>query len=150
MCYTGAMLKVAVMLNNYFHDLATALLMTSGFAAFYLAKAVESAKTKEAVNLFAQLFQRFTFIGRIAFVWIIVAGAIRLAAFNTYEWQDAVGKNQIPALILKHLLLFAVVGTGIYTWRRLSREVAAIKESVSQNVVKRGKVIKLPQTPVNH
>jgi signal transduction histidine kinase len=149
MCYTGAMLKVAVMLNNYFHDLATALLMTSGFAAFYLAKAVEKAKTKEAVNLFAQLFQRFTVIGRIAFVWIIVAGAIRLVAFNTYEWQDAVGKEQVPALIFKHLLLFAVVGAGIYAWRRVSKKVAVIKESVSQKVVKSGKIIKLRQTPVN-
>lgn len=137
------MLKVAIMLNNYFHDLATALLMTSGIAAFYLAKTVETAKTKEAINLFANLFQKFTAVGRGAFVWIIVAGAIRLAAFNTYEWQDAVGKNQVPALIVKHLLLFAVVGTGIYAWRQVSKKVAEIKATVNHKREKSGNLIKL-------
>lgn len=134
------------MMNNYFHDLATALLMTSGLAAFYLAKSVESAKSKEAISLFANLFKKFTLLGRVAFIWILVAGAIRLAAFNNYEWQDAVGKNQVPALIVKHLLLFAVVGTGIYAWRQVSKKVARLTESINSKPKTKGKIIKLPRS----
>lgn len=121
------MIKVFVMLNNYFHDLATALLMTSGIAVYYLAKAAEQTNDREVIRYFADSFRKLTLLGRAAFIWIIGAGVVRLVAYKDFEWAEAVGKDQVPALVVKHLIMFTVVGVGVYYWRKLNTRVKELR-----------------------
>ena len=44
-----------------------------------------------------------------------------------FEWANAVGRLQVPALILKHVLAFAFVGVGVYLWVKLDSRVKALR-----------------------
>src|SRR3990172_927084 len=112
------MVEIFIMMNNYFHDLATALLLTSGIAVYVLAKSAEAKKDRSVIEFYVEAYGRMTVLGRIAFGWIIVAGAPRLITFKNYEWVSYVGNNQVPAIMVKHTLMFLVVGAGIFYWRR--------------------------------
>jgi len=123
------MLKIAVIMNNYFHDLATALLITSAVTVYYFAKTAEGSEDPAVVRYFIETYRRLTILGRGAFAWIILAGIVRIINFKAFEWSDAMGKNLIPALIVKHIMLFSAVFGGIYFWRKLNRKVNALKQA---------------------
>ena len=49
-------------------------------------------------------------------------------ALRSFEWANAVGKMQVPALVAKHVLIFALVAVGAWGWlklRRRAREMEA-------------------------
>ena len=123
------MLNIIIMLNNYFHDLATALLMTSGVVVYYFAKAAEDTNDQAVIKYFTDSYRRLTILGRGAFVWIIVAGVFRLINFQEFEWAQAVGKNMVPVLIMKHVLIFGLVGGGLYFWRKLNQKVIKLRQT---------------------
>ena len=121
------------MMNNYFHDVATALLITSAVVILLLARSAERTGEVEAIRYFVDLYPKLTILARISLSWIAVGGVIRLLTFVDFEWAAAVGKNQVPALILKHIVIFSVVGTGAYKWRQLSRKVKELRASIESS-----------------
>ncbi len=48
-------------------------------------------------------------------------GAFRGITYREYEWVEAAGRNQVPALVVKHVFLVALVITGIVFLYRLRR-----------------------------
>ena len=125
-------MQIFIMMNNYFHDFAAALLVTSAVVIFVLARSVERQGHIEAVRYFVGIFPNLTLLARVSMGWIIIAGAIRLYFYTGFEWAEAVGKDQVPALIVKHMMLFAAVGVGVYFWVRLSRKVRRLRERVEE------------------
>lgn len=126
-------MQIFIMMNNYFHDFAAALLVTSAVVIMILARSVERQGHIEAVRYFVDIFPKLTLLARISIGWIIVAGAVRLYFYTGFEWAEAVGRDQVPALIVKHLMLFTAVGTGAYFWFRLSRKVRRLREQVEEH-----------------
>jgi len=123
------MFKIAIMMNNYFHDLATALLVTSGAAVYYLTKTAEATHSRDAIRFFSDSYRRLTTIGRVAFVWILAAGVVRILNFESFEWPEAVGKNLVVALIIKHIIMFTAVGFGIYAWLKVNSKVKKLRQA---------------------
>ncbi len=121
------------MMNNYFHDVATALLITSAVVILFLARTAERTGEVEAIRYFVDLYPKLTILARISLSWIAVGGVIRLLTFVDFEWAAAVGKDQVPALVLKHIVIFTVVGTGAYKWRQLSRKVKELRASIESS-----------------
>ncbi len=115
------------MMNNYLHDFAAALLVTSAVVILVMARSVERQGHIEAVRYFVDIYPKLTLLARASMGWIIVAGAIRLYYYTGFEWAEAVGKDQVPALIVKHLMMFTAVGAGAYFWLRLSRKVKKLR-----------------------
>lgn len=101
------------MLNNYLHDLATAVWLVSTLALVLLAKRAPS-ESGEVKAFATSLAKPVSTIVDISLIWIFVGGAIRAAAFTTYEWLPAAGRGQIAMLVVKHILLFAVVSVGVF------------------------------------
>ncbi|MBI5195827.1 MAG: hypothetical protein HZA10_05865 [Nitrospirae bacterium] len=122
-------LGVLIMMNNYFHDVATALLMASGIVVWVIVRRYDSAiKTKETTEYFLRIYNSATKLARFSLVWIIIGGVPRTIFYTEFEWANAAGKNQIPALLVKHVLAFVFVGIGAYIWLKINRRVKDIKK----------------------
>lgn len=122
-------MAIFIMMNNYFHDVATAFLLASAITLMVLAKAAENRDSTVAA-FFVETYGKLTFMARLALAWIFWGGVIRTWSYMKYEWSSGVGANQIPAIIVKHILIFAVVTAGIIYWRKLSKRVRAIKTNL--------------------
>ena len=101
-------MAVAVMLNNFFHDLSVAFFtcaLLGEVALWRAARSVPAASTPLllALDRLALRVAAWSFAGVVGF------GAVRTAAFKSYEWLPAAGRAQIPALVVKHVLLVTLL-----------------------------------------
>jgi hypothetical protein len=103
--------SIILMISNYFHDLSVAILASNIFAVYYIGKFLDGNSSKKIIV--SNLFEKLRNVTIYALVYIVVAGAVRAYFFMDFEWNPAVGKGQIAALIVKHIILFAVTGFGI-------------------------------------
>lgn len=115
---------IALMMNNYFHDVATALLASSGLALWAMLHAWERDPRPEAARFFLAVHARMRTLARISLAWIVLGGIPRTIFYSEFEWANAAGRGQVAALAVKHVVFFVVVGFGVWSWRRLGRRVA--------------------------
>ena len=118
------------MMNNYFHDVATARLLACGLVMWVIVKRLGNTEDEAVKRYFLQIYGGVTRLAKFSLLWILVGGIPRTLAYKEFEWANAVGKSQVPALIVKHVLAFIFVGGGAYLWIRLSRKVKEIRASV--------------------
>jgi len=116
-------LGVLVMLNNFFHDLSVALFTCAVVGRVALWRSALSARAEAGPVVLAldRLARRLTAWSLAA---IVGFGAVRLAAFERYEWLPALGRDQIPALAAKHVLLVSLLLWAVWAARR-ARALAA-------------------------
>lgn len=105
---------LAVMLNNYFHDLAVAFLFASTLMAWVVLKQWPGIPSPAVVKL----LQR---VAWWSLAWVMVGGWVRAWFYREYEWLEKAGTAQVPALVVKHLLLVALTILGLVGVIRLAR-----------------------------
>jgi hypothetical protein len=120
-------LGLAIMFNNYAHDVATALLATSAFTLHAIVRVQASEGDPTGTRFFLKTYDMLTGMFRFALWWIILGGIPRTIFYTSFEWANAADKLQIPALIFKHILLVAVVVWGVIAWNRLKRKVEILR-----------------------
>jgi len=126
--------SIIIILNNYFHDLATGLLLSSAVILWVLGRRAEQGGPDEARAL-AGAYPTLVKFARGAFVWIILGGIPRTIFFNQYEFIPAVNKLIYAALIVKHVFMVTVIVIGALMWRRMGKVArAAIAESGDEAV----------------
>ena len=123
-------LGVAVMMNNYFHDVATALMAGSAFCLYALNRVQESMGSHEATLFFLKAHRIMVKFFRFAFWWIIIGGVPRTIFYASFEWNHFADRMQVPALMVKHVLMAVLVIWGVYAWRRLKAKVAALRQGL--------------------
>ncbi|MBN2822455.1 MAG: hypothetical protein JXR33_04620 [Coriobacteriia bacterium] len=123
------MMSVVIIINNYLHDVASAVLVTSAVVLWALDRAV----TRDGVagSLLEAAYPRLVKLAWISLAWIIIGGIPRTIFFSQYEWDPAVVKGIVPALIIKHVLMFGGVAVGAVIWRRISLRLGAWGERPS-------------------
>lgn len=126
----GPGLGVAIMMNNYFHDMATGLLVGSGFALHAIIRIQASMNTTEATLFFLKTNRQMVKLFKFALWWVILGGIPRTIFYTSFEWANAADKLQIPALAVKHVMMFAAVVWGIVAWRRMQKKVELLKGSL--------------------
>jgi hypothetical protein len=126
----GPGLGVAIMMNNYFHDMATGLLVGSGFALHAIMRIQASMNTPEATLFFLRTNSHMKKLFKFALWWVVLGGIPRTIFYTSFEWANAADKLQIPALAVKHVMMFAAVVWGIVAWRRMQKKVELLKESL--------------------
>ena len=112
-------MAILVMFSNYFHDLATAIFAVSAVTAYFLQRSLAMQTAPAAVQPVVRGIQR---MGYYSLAWTLLFGSIRGITYREYEWVEAAGRNQVPALVVKHVFLVALVITGVvflYKLRRL-------------------------------
>jgi hypothetical protein len=103
-------MALLVMLNNYFHDLATAVFAVSAAAAYLMHRALQG---EEAFGRVREVVASVIKLAYAALGWVIAAGVIRSLAYEKYEWSEAAGKDQVSVLVVKHIILVAFVAAGV-------------------------------------
>ena len=105
------MIGIVLMISNYFHDLAVAVLVSNILAVYFVGRYLDNNPVKEAI--IPELFKKLARVTYIALGYVIIGGAVRAYFFMDFEWNPAVGKGQVAALIIKHILLVLITFTGI-------------------------------------
>ena len=123
-------LGVAVMMNNYFHDVATALMAASAFCLYAVDRVQASLNTPASAVFFLKTHRIMVRFFRFAFWWIILGGVPRTIFYVSFEWNHFADKQQVPALMVKHVLMAVLVVWGVIAWRRLKLKVAALRASL--------------------
>jgi hypothetical protein len=123
-------LGVAVMMNNYFHDMATGLMVGSGFALHVILRIQSSMDTPVATLFFLKTNSHMKKLFKFALWWVLLGGVPRTIFYVSFEWSSAADKLQIPALAVKHVMMFTAVVWGIYAWRRMQKRVDQLMESL--------------------
>lgn len=119
------------MMNNYFHDVATALLLASGVVMWIIVKRLGDTTEESVIRYFLGIYHGVTKLAKFSLGWILIGGIPRTLAYQQFEWANAAGKGQVPALIVKHILVFIFVGAGAHIWIRINRRVKTLKERVN-------------------
>ena len=114
---------VLLMTINYSHDIATALLAVSGAALWLLSRHYPANATAETERFFTAACRSVSRIAKDSLYYIVIAGIPRVVFYMQYEWSDLAGDLQIVAVVIKHIVMFLLVGTGIYFWIKLGRKV---------------------------
>jgi hypothetical protein len=127
-------LGVAVMMNNYFHDVATAMLAASAFCLYAIDRAREAMNTPTATVFFLKTYRIMVKFFHFALWWIVIGGVPRTIFFRSFEWNHFADQLQVPALVVKHILMATMVVWGIYAWRRLKRKVAELRDSLPEDM----------------
>jgi len=123
---------IALMMNNYFHDVATALLAASAFALVVLLRRYEAGpRGPEAARYFLEIAERMTKLARFSLAWIVLGGIPRTIWYGEFEWANAAGRGQVTALVVKHVVAAALVVAGVAFWRRLRRRVATVRAELA-------------------
>ena len=127
-------LGVAVMMNNYLHDMATGLLVGSGFALHAILRIQGSMKTPQATLFFLKTNRQMVKLFKFALWWVILGGIPRTIFYTSFEWANAADKLQVPALAVKHVMMFTAVVWGVVAWRRMQEKVALLRESLPEEM----------------
>jgi hypothetical protein len=124
-------MAILVMFSNYFHDLATAIFAVSAVTAYLLQRSLAMQTTPLAVQSVDRslrpVVRGVQRMGYYSLAWTLLFGATRGITYREYEWVEAAGRNQVPALVVKHVFLVALVITGIVFLYRL-RRLQAVEE----------------------
>jgi hypothetical protein len=113
---------ILVMLNNYFHDLSTAIFAVSAIAAWLVCR---SRAMEEAPAAVAPLAAGLVKVGIASLLWTLIGGMFRGMTYREYEWMEAAGRGQVPVLVLKHVILASLVTAGIIFLLRVRRLLQA-------------------------
>jgi len=111
-------MAILVMLNNYLHDLATAVFAVSAVAAYLLRRSLAMQAAPESIQ---PLVRGVVRVGLFSLAWTLFFGIIRSLTYRQYEWVEAAGRDQLTALMLKHVILVSLVIAGLVVLYRLHR-----------------------------
>ena len=112
-------MAVTIVLNNYFHDLATGVFVACAVVMWAIARRATD-RPQDAAAL-EPLFRALQTALWVALAWIILGGIPRTIFFPRYEFAPAIDKGLVPALIAKHVLMFSGAGIGVTGWIKARR-----------------------------
>jgi hypothetical protein len=111
-------MAILVMLNNYLHDLATAVFAVSAITAYLLRRSIAARGASETLQPVVRGVVR---VGIASLIWTLLFGFVRGLTYREYEWVEAAGRDQVPALVAKHVILICLVIAGCVALYRLYR-----------------------------
>lgn len=116
-------LAIFVMLNNLLHDFAVALLFASLLTLSLLHRELRPPTDPERMAFVKRLWTPFNRVILGCWVVIIFGGIIRTIAYEQFEWNEAAGRGQITALMVKHAVLVILILWGTAIQLRLRKRL---------------------------
>jgi len=114
-------MAIFVMLNNFFHDFAVALLFACLLIMTFIYRGARRDPATNGLDFAHHLYRRLKKVIIASWVVIIGGGIVRTLAYEEYEWIEAAGRGQIAALVIKHILLVSFVVGGTILQLRLRK-----------------------------
>jgi len=120
-------LAAVLVLNNYCHDIATAMLMASGIIMWVILRRLGNTASPEVRSFMFSLYAGISKIVTFSLIWLAAGAVPRILTFSTFEFADARAKDHLPGLMAKHLSAFAMILGGAYLWISLIRRIKEIR-----------------------
>ncbi|MBN1193455.1 MAG: hypothetical protein JXA36_07185 [Coriobacteriia bacterium] len=117
----SAVLDVAIILNNYLHDVATAVLLSAAVIMWVLEKQTREGSVG-SMEALARAYPALTRFAQGALAWIVVGGIPRIVTFNSHD-LGAVRDDLVPVIVGKHVVEVAAVLAGAVLWMRVRRRI---------------------------
>lgn len=121
---------ILIIMNNYFHDVATATLLAAAVIMWVLERHAHSGNPADLATL-ARAYPLLTRFARWALVWVVLGGIPRVIFFNTHD-LGAIRGDLVPAIAVKHVVEVAAVVAGILLWRRVRARIGTAAAPVDQ------------------
>ncbi len=112
---------------SYSHDIATALLAASGAGLWMLDHFRPKPATPGEERFFLDAFRGISRLAKYSLLWILIAGVPRILAYRKYEWADSAGDLQVVAIVIKHIVMFLLVGMGLFYWATVGKKAKELK-----------------------
>lgn len=120
-------MSLIIVFNNYFHDLATGVFFGCALTLWAVSRSVSADPARATALL--PIYRSLTRALWVSVGWILIGGVPRTVYFPDYEFVPALGKGIIPALIVKHVVMFAAVSLGVAAWAVARREFSKYRPS---------------------
>jgi hypothetical protein len=124
------LVKVLIILNNYFHDVATAMLFSSALIIWLLARSARH-EGADALRRLESAYPLLTLVAWFSLAWIVIGGIPRALFFQQVEWNlaDTSNKYLFAALMVKHAFMWSAVAAGAVMWVRTRKLLRAGEDS---------------------
>ncbi len=119
---------VFILMNNYFHDVATAMLPACAVALWIILRQFRNSRDPAVIRYFGRLSNGIRQVVRFSIAWIIIGGIPRALTFSSFEWPNAVEKHHEAGLIAKYIIAAVMTAAGGYVWLRLSKMAREIRQ----------------------
>lgn len=123
------MLGIFVILNDYFHDFATAVAIVLSYIMLLLVKYAQHNNKKGPREFLIRIYPKSVHITGGLVILLLMAGIVRSFTYRQFEWRNSMGNEQVWLLIAKHVVMFSVFGYGLYLWIKMYKIVKAVKEN---------------------
>ena len=110
---------VVIMLSNYFHDLSVAMLASNIIVVYLFARYLETYPDRSAAV--SNIFKKLSVVTYWSLGYVLAGGAFRAYYFMEFEWNPAVGRGQVAALVLKHVIMVGLTVFGVISHMRYVR-----------------------------
>lgn len=124
------MIGILVMMNNYFHDLAAGIVFVCGLTMYAMVKKAEEIGSREIKEFFIGIYPKLVHVIGGAIIFMLFAGVIRTFTYKEFEWANAVGNAQVPAIIVKHIILGGIFFYGIALWVKSHRKIKEMRKEL--------------------
>ncbi len=121
---------IFVMMNNYFHDLAAGIVFVSGVTMFVMVKEALEIGSREAKEIVLGVYPTLVHIIGGSIIFMLFAGVIRTFTYKEFEWANAVGNSQVPAIMVKHIVLGGIFFYGIALWIKAHKKIKNMRQEL--------------------
>ena len=124
------MIGILVMMNNYFHDLAAGIVFVTGITMYVMVQKAIENDTQAAKEIVLGVYPKLVHIVGGAIIFMLFAGVIRTFTYKEFEWANAVGNSQVPAIIVKHIILGGIFFYGIALWIKAHKKIKLMRKEL--------------------
>lgn len=123
------MIGILVMLNNYFHDFFTATFLVCSYSMVLLVRYV-IGRGEESKRLVVDIYPKLLHLNVGSVIFLFMAGIVRAFTYEKYEWANAIGTGQVPALMVKHALLFGLFFYAVFLWIGVHKKIQILRREL--------------------
>ncbi len=114
---------VFILMNNYFHDVATSMLLATAIAMRLVLGRVEAGSDGATLGYVRKLAKNTIRLLWFSVAWIIVSAIPRVLTFRSFEWANAVQLHHEAGLIAKYVIAAGMMIAGVWLWAGLLRDM---------------------------
>jgi Kef-type K+ transport system membrane component KefB len=112
-----------LMMNNYFHDVATAMVPATAAVAWMLLNMSERATKENEQIVYLRVYKLVVKIFVFSLFWLMIGAIPRVLTFRAYELKEAQMKGIVIALFAKLIVAFVLVVIGSLMWIKIGRRL---------------------------
>ena len=124
------MIGILVLMNNSFHDFAAGVVFVCGITMYIMVRSAYNSDSRAAKEIVNDVYPTLVHVIGGAIIFMLFAGVIRTFTYKEFEWANAVGVNQVPAIIVKHIVVGGIFFYGIALWVKAHKKIKKIRQEL--------------------